>query len=62
MDVNYLLMKSKIKQGKEAYKFDKGNMVHLNNFVKKKKQVVVEAKTNNQQLNIGYLFSKSIER
>ena len=56
MDVNYLLMKSKMKQEKKLVKLKKkyGN---LNNFVKQKKQDV-EVKTNNKHVNVGYLSSK----
>ena len=56
MDVNYLLMKNKIKQEKELEKL-KNKYSHVNNFVKQKEQNI-EAKTNNQQVNVGNLSSK----
>ena len=59
-DVKYQLMKSKINQEKKLAKLKKkyGN---LNNFVKQKEQVVEEAKTNIQQVNVGYLSSKQLK-
>ena len=59
MDVNYMLMKNKIKHEKKLAKLKK-NYGHINNFVKKKEQEV-EAKTNNQQVNVGYLSSKQLK-
>ena len=59
MDVNYLLMKNKIKHEKKLAKLKK-KYGHLNNFVKQKEQTV-EAKTNNQQVNVGYLSSKQLK-
>ena len=60
MDVKYQLMKRKLKQEKKLAKLNKkyGN---LNNFVKQKEQVVEEAKTNIQQVNVGYLSSKQLK-
>ena len=34
---------------------------HLNNFVKQKEQVVEEAKSNNQHVNVGYLSEKKLK-
>ena len=34
---------------------------HLNNFFKQKEQVVEEAKTNSQQVNVGYLSNKQLK-
>ena len=34
---------------------------HLNNFVKQKEQVVQEKKSNNQQVNVGYLSEKKLK-
>ena len=60
MDVNYLLMKSKIKHEKKLTKLKK-KYGHINNFVKQKEQVVEEAKTNNQQVNVCYLSSNQLK-
>ena len=59
MDENNLLMKSKIKQEKKLAKLKK-KYGHLNNFVRQKEQHV-EAKTNNQHVNVGYLSSKQLK-
>ena len=60
MDVKYRLMKSKMKHGRKLAKLNKkyGN---LNNFVKQKEQVVEEAKTNMQHVNVGYLSGKKLK-
>ena len=60
MDENYLLMKNRIKQEKKRVKLKK-KYGHLNNFVKQKVQVVEEAKTKSQQVNVGYLSSKKLK-
>ena len=58
--MKYQLMKSKINQEKKLAKLKK-KYGHLNNFVKQKEQVVEEAKTNIQQVNVGYLSSKQLK-
>ena len=59
MDMNYLLMKSKIKHENKLAKLKK-KYGHLNNFVKQKEQDI-EAKTNNQHVNVGYLSRKHLK-
>ena len=49
-----------MKQEKKLAKLKK-KYGHLNNFVKKKEQVAEEAKTNSQQINVGYLSSKQLK-
>ena len=56
MDVKYQLMKSKMNQEKEACKVEQ-EIWQSKNFFKQKVQVE-EAKTNIQQVNVGYLSSK----
>ena len=60
MDVNYLLMKNKIKQEKKLAKLKKKYGPLNNNFVKKT-ITEVEAKTNNQHVNVGYLSSNQLK-
>ena len=60
MDVNYLLMKNKIKQEKKLAKLKKKYGPLNNNFVKKT-VTEEEAKTNNQQVNVGYLSNKQLK-
>ena len=59
-DGKYQLMKSKINQEKKLAKLKK-KYGHLKNFVKQKEQVVEEAKSNIQHVNVGYLSSKQLK-
>ena len=59
MDVNYQLIKNKTNQEKKLVKL-KNKYGHINNFVKQKEQIV-EAKTNNQQVNVIYLSIKQLK-
>ena len=60
MDMKYVLMKEKMKQEKKLAKLKK-KYGHLSNFVKQKEQVVEEAKSKNQQVNVGYLSEKKLK-
>ena len=53
-------MKGKMKQEKKLAKLKK-KYGHLNNFVKQKEQVVEEAKSKNQQVNVSYLSKNKLK-
>ena len=60
MDVKYQLMKNKMKQEKKLAKLKK-KYGHLNNFFKKKEEVIEEEKPNIQHINVGYLSNKQLK-
>ena len=60
MTMDMLLMKGKMKQEKKLAKLKK-KYGPLNNFVKQKEQVDEKAKSNNQQVNVGYVSGKKLK-